>query len=62
MDKKNLYLGLALFCFALCFAFRFDQAGVKWFWEGYPLVPMLSAVASLLCLGLYFGTKRSQVR
>lgn len=61
MDKKNLYFGLSIFCFGLCFAFRFDETGATWLWEGSTLAPLISGAIGVIFLALFFRKKSGQV-
>ena len=54
MKKRKGFMSAALMCGFLIFAFKFGPEGIKWFWTGQEMVPIILGVSSLIFGSLWF--------
>ncbi|MDN5780560.1 MAG: hypothetical protein L0H23_00820 [Luteimonas sp.] len=58
--RNSRYFVPALSLMLFAASFKFDQAGVSWFWAGQPLVAIVLATASAIFWMLLFASPRKR--
>jgi hypothetical protein len=48
MKKSKGFMSAALICFFYIFAFKFGPEGIKWFWSGQEMVPIILGVSTII--------------
>ena len=46
--KRNIWLSAAIMCAFLIISFQFDKDGIRWFWTGQEIVPIVLGLSSLI--------------
>ena len=54
MKKGKGFMSAALMCVFLIFAFKFGPEGIKWFWTGQEMVPIVLGLSSLIFGSFWF--------
>ena len=57
MNKRQIYLAVSIFAFALCLAFTFNESEVVWAWTDLKYVPVLSIVIGLISTSMFLTSK-----
>ena len=54
MKKGKGFMSAALMCGIFVFAFKFGPEGIKWFWTGQEMVPIVLGLSSLIFGSFWF--------
>ncbi len=52
--RKNLWMSVTLMCGFLTIFFQFNKDGIKWFWTGQEIVPIVLLISTLIFGILWF--------
>jgi len=48
MKKRNSFMNATLLCSFFIIAFHFDKDGIRWFWTGQEMVPLILGISALI--------------
>lgn len=52
--NRNLFMSATLMCSFFIIAFQFDPNGVKWFWAGQEIVPIILGISAIIFGNFWF--------
>lgn len=54
MRKGKSFMGATLMCSFFIIAFKFGPDGVKWFWAGQEMVPIILGISAMIFGSFWF--------
>jgi len=48
MKRRNLFMSATLMLSFLIIAFKFNKDGIKWFWSGQEIVPIILGISAII--------------
>ena len=53
-------MSATLMCSFFIIAFHFDKDGIRWFWVGQEIVPLLLGISALIFGGFWFSQSKNK--